>query len=79
MNPLERIMSADPSPTAADFLHADDVVAFIARTFAIRYKTDGTIMDERTAREHFKSREALCRVRKLLVDEAERIGLPPPE
>jgi hypothetical protein len=70
-------MSDDHSPTASDFLRADDVVAFMLRNFAIRYQTDGEMMDERTARAHFKNREALCRVRALLVAEAERIGLPP--
>lgn len=70
-------MSDDPSPTAADFLRADDVVAFMVRNFEIRFKTRGDDMTRDEAHMHFKNREALCRVRKILVDEAERLAQPP--
>lgn len=69
-------MSNDPSPTYSDYLHADDVLAFMVRNLIERFQIDGLQMDPKEAKKHFENRAALCAVRILLLDEAERVGLP---
>lgn len=66
-------MSNDPVPVVEDFLKADVVLEYLCNNLAITFQTHGEEMNRETAEKHFKDREALLRVRDMLIGEAERI------
>ncbi len=55
-----------------DFLNADQVCDYLLKNRAIQFQAQGAEMDRESAVRHFKEREALCLVKKLLLDEVER-------
>ena len=65
-------MSADSTYHPEDFLNADEICGYILTNITIKFQIDGLKMSREEAVEHFKTREALIRVRKLLIDESEK-------
>lgn len=66
-------MSNDPVLVVEDFLKADVVLEYLCNNLAITFQTRNEEMNRETAEKHFKDREALLRVRDMLIGEAERI------
>jgi hypothetical protein len=63
-----------------DFLNAEEICNYLLQNRAIQFQATGAEMDRESAVRHFKEREALIVVKKMLLDEGERAlrGASPP-
>lgn len=61
----------DPIVNPANYLRAEDILTYLHKNLEIQFQAEGDKMERPAAVEHFKNREALLRVRKLLTDAAE--------
>lgn len=64
---------SEPSYGLNDFLNAELICDYILKNKAIQFQINGLEMRFIEARQHFNEREAIIIMKKLLLDEAERI------
>lgn len=65
-------MMPDPTPSAADFAHAEMVCGWLHENMKIQFQIDGLSMSREEAVKHFAARQALISVQGMLITAAER-------